>query len=251
MQVTCAMHASWHSASVVCLVTVKVPRAPDAVLQKPSPSNVNCWPEMGVLVDGLGAGVPAGGDGVGGTGVGAEVGVKTKSPMNKSLFGDPRLSPTLFVCADSTMRRSTSSGFIVGSADNSRAATPDTCGHDMEVPLKIATAKSLREDAEKISEPGAKMSMQFPMLLKLDRRSSRLVIDPTVIACGMFAGAYAHASGSEVRPLFPAATTTVTPARFAASMAIASDRDWQGLLHPRLMLMTAGLLSWAATKLIA
>merc|ERR1712051_959772 len=195
---------------------------------------------MGVLVDG-----------VGGTGVGAGEGAAAKPPMNKSLFGEPRLSRTLFVCAASTMRRSTSSGFIVGSADNSKAATPETCGHAMEVPLKIAAAESLLEDAEKISEPGAKMSMQLPMLLKSDRRSSRLVIDPTVIACGMFAGAYAHASGWSVRPLFPAATTTATPARFAASMAIASDRDWQGLLHPRLMLMTAGLLPSAATKLIA
>jgi len=101
--------------------------------------------------------------------------------------------------------------------------------------------ESLDGDAEKIREPGAKMSTQLPTLLKLDRRSLLMVMDPTVMACGMFAGAEAHASGRAVRPLLPAATTTVTPARFAASIAMASDRDWQGLAHPRLMLMTAGL----------
>jgi len=205
------MHASWHSVIVFWVVTVKVPRAPDDVRQKPSPNNVNFWPEVGV-----GAGVPAGGDGVGGTDVGAGVGATAKPPMNSSLFGEPRASRTLLICAPSMMLRSTWSGLRVGDADSTSAATPETWGHAIEVPLRVAKDESLRGDAEKTSEPGAKMSMQLPMLLKLDRWSALMVMDATVIACGMFAGAYAHASGWAVRPLLPAATTTVTPARFAA-----------------------------------
>jgi hypothetical protein len=65
----------------------------------------------------------------------------------------------------------------------------------MEVPLRVANDESLTGDAEKISDPGAKMSTQVPTLLKLDRWSRLIVMDATVMACGIFAGAYAHASG--------------------------------------------------------
>jgi hypothetical protein len=59
----------------------------------------------------------------------------------------------------------------------------------MEVPLRIAKDESLPGDAEKTADPGAKMSTQFPMLLKLDRWSLLMVMDATVMACGIFAGA--------------------------------------------------------------
>jgi hypothetical protein len=59
----------------------------------------------------------------------------------------------------------------------------------MDVPNKVAKAASLAGDAEKMRDPGAKISTQLPMLLKLDRWSLNSVMDPTVMACGMLAGA--------------------------------------------------------------
>jgi len=58
----------------------------------------------------------------------------------------------------------------------------------MEVPLRVVKDESLRGDAEKMRDPGAKISIQLPMLLKLDRWSLLMVMDPTVMACGILAG---------------------------------------------------------------
>jgi len=125
-----------------------------------------------------------------GAGVGAGVGTAPKFPMNRSLFGEKSpASLTLPVCASSIIFCATRSGFNVGDSESTRAATPDTCGHAMEVPLKVVKAVSLAEDAEEIRDPGAKMSTQLPILLKPDRLSSLKVMDATVMACGIFAGA--------------------------------------------------------------
>jgi hypothetical protein len=43
-----------------------------------------------------------------------------------------------------------------------RADAPATCGHAIEVPLSVLVAESLRCPADRILEPGAKMSMHFP-----------------------------------------------------------------------------------------
>jgi hypothetical protein len=58
----------------------------------------------------------------------------------------------------------------------------------MEVPLSLAKDESLAGDAETMRDPGAKMSTQLPVLLKLDRWSLLKVMDATVMACGTLAG---------------------------------------------------------------
>lgn len=52
----------------------------------------------------------------------------------------------------------------------------------MEVPERVAKDASVRGDAEKMSVPGAKMSTQLPMLLKLDLWSLLMVMEATVMA---------------------------------------------------------------------
>ena len=68
-----------------------------------------------------------------------------------------------------------------------RAATPATCGDAIEVPLSVAVAVSLETHAERMLEPGAKMSTTLPKFEK-DERESVLVEDPTVIAAPTRAG---------------------------------------------------------------
>jgi len=59
------------------------------------------------------------------------------------------------------------------------------------------------------------------------------------MALGTNAGLMSHASGASVSPKLPAATTTMTPAFTALSIAMFSISDLT--LLPRLALKTAGL----------
>ena len=68
-----------------------------------------------------------------------------------------------------------------------RAATPATCGEAIEVPLKVAVAVVDVYQAERIDEPGAKISTQVPKLEK-EERASLDVVEPVVIAFAARAG---------------------------------------------------------------
>lgn len=68
-----------------------------------------------------------------------------------------------------------------------RAATPATCGLAIEVPLKVAPAVSLVNQADTMLEPGAKISTTLPKF-ENDERASFIVDDPTVIASATRAG---------------------------------------------------------------
>ena len=68
-----------------------------------------------------------------------------------------------------------------------RAATPATCGVAMEVPLIVLVAVSLVRHADRIAEPGAKISTTLPKL-ENDERASLMVVAPTVIASPTRAG---------------------------------------------------------------
>ena len=82
-----------------------------------------------------------------------------------------------------------------------RAATPATCGVAIDVPLIVAVAVSLVAQAERMLEPGAKMSTTLPKF-ENDDRESELVDDPTVIAALTRAGEKLDALALEL----PAAT---------------------------------------------
>lgn len=119
--VSCAVQATWQASRLEALLEEKVPRAPDAVRQKPSPNFVYSEPGTSVGAEVLGLGP--------GAGVVAEVlgaGLLAKLPMNKSLFGESRASLTLFVCAPPKMRVATSSGLWSGDSESTSAATPET-----------------------------------------------------------------------------------------------------------------------------
>ena len=62
-----------------------------------------------------------------------------------------------------------------------RAATPATCGDAIDVPLSVAVAVSLVNQADWMLEPGAKISTTLPKF-ENDERASLIVDDPTVIA---------------------------------------------------------------------
>jgi hypothetical protein len=80
---------------------------------------------------------------------------------------------------------------VAGDADGwlcrYRAATPATCGVAIEVPLNVAVAVSLVLYADRIDEPGAKMSTTLPKF-ENDERASVRVVAPTVIASVTRAG---------------------------------------------------------------
>ncbi len=68
-----------------------------------------------------------------------------------------------------------------------RAATPATCGVAIDVPLSVAVAVSLVSQADRMLEPGAKISTTLPKL-ENDDRASVIVVAPTVIASATRAG---------------------------------------------------------------
>ena len=85
------------------------------------------------------------------------------------------------------------------------AAAPATCGEAIEVPLSVAVAVFELNHADKIPEPGAKMSRHVPKF-ENDERASVVVVEPTVIA-------FAARAGDELQALallLPAATAMVT-----------------------------------------
>src|ERR1044071_2171679 len=73
------------------------------------------------------------------------------------------------------------------------AATPATCGEAIEVPLNVAVAVSELNQADKIPEPGAKMSKQVPKF-ENEARASLVVVAPTVMALAARAGEVVQAS---------------------------------------------------------
>merc|ERR1719221_758497 len=91
--------------------------------------------------------------------------------------------------------------------------------------------------------PGAKMVMQEPKLLKLERASVE-VEEPTLIALGTNAKVNEHASPL----LLPPATVTVTPWLTIASTAASAPAAWPPL--PKLMVQTAGSSAFTATQSI-
>ena len=95
----------------------------------------------------------------------------------------------------------TVAGDAPGFACRMRAATPATWGEAIDVPLSVAVAVSLVRHAERMLDPGAKMSTTLPKFEK-DERASLLVDAPTVIAAPTRAGEKFEAFAFE----FPAAT---------------------------------------------
>src|SRR6267143_2997939 len=81
----------------------------------------------------------------------------------------------------------TVAGLAVALPWRNRAATPATCGVAIDVPLSVAVAVSLVRHADKMPEPGAKISTTLPKFEK-DERASVIVVAPTVIASATRAG---------------------------------------------------------------
>jgi hypothetical protein len=71
--------------------------------------------------------------------------------------------------------------------ESSSAAAPATCGEAIDVPLIVRIAELLPIQAEVMSTPGAEISTQLPVLLKV-ASASLLSVAPTVIAAGTRAG---------------------------------------------------------------
>ena len=126
--------------------------------------------------------------------------------MYSSRFGEPVPAfVTTFVVAllTSALR------IVVDEADGFAclysAAAPATCGEAIEVPLSVAVAVFELNHADKIPEPGAKISRHVPKF-ENDERASVVVVEPTVIA-------FAARAGDELQAfalLLPAATAMVT-----------------------------------------
>merc|ERR1719464_1573604 len=95
------------------------------------------------------------------------------------------------------------------------------------------------------------MSRHFPYELYealLSPASVGLSVAPTVMALGMCAGVYLQASGIELLPELPAATTTGMFAATAFSTAVFMPPSLPR--PPRLMLMMAGFLPFVITNSI-
>jgi len=125
-----------HWSKLAAATTSKVPLVPAAVRQNPSPILLNAW--FGV---GLGEGL------VVGLGVGLGFGLGTLSArlwMLRSLFGEPLGSPTRPSSAMLMIRSVTWTGSKLASLPSTSAATPETCGQAIEVPLRMAPPVSLR-----------------------------------------------------------------------------------------------------------
>jgi hypothetical protein len=105
----------------------------------------------------------------------------------------------------------------------------------------VAVAVSELNQAERIPEPGAKMSRHVPKFEK-DDRASVVVVEPVVIALAARAGELPHASAL----LLPAATATGTPELLRLLTALSSALDAP---PPKLMLATAGLMWFCVTQL--
>jgi len=102
--------------------------------------------------------------------------------QNRRRFDVPVGMPlNLLRLATLTISFLTVAGDAPGLLCRNRAATPATCGDAIDVPLSVAVAVSLDNQADNMLEPGAKMSTTLPKL-ENDERASFCVVDPTVIA---------------------------------------------------------------------
>ena len=68
----------------------------------------------------------------------------------------------------------------MGFCERKLAASAATRGQAMEVPERTRDASSLPGNADKMLDPGARISTQDPQLEK-DERESEMSVDPTVI----------------------------------------------------------------------
>lgn len=79
------------------------------------------------------------------------------------MFGDPDfMSWMLFRTPIDVSLLTTADGVICGSSPIIKAATPETWGHAMDVPLIVAVPVVDLWLADTISEPGANRSKHFP-----------------------------------------------------------------------------------------
>lgn len=114
------------------------------------------------------------------------------------------------------------------------AATPATCGEAIDVPLSVAVAVFDVNQAERIPDPGAKISRHVPKL-ENDDRASDVVVEPVVTA-------FTARAGDELQALallLPAATAIVTLALCRLLTALSSAVDAP---PPRLIFATAGAM---------
>ncbi|CAB4947690.1 unannotated protein [freshwater metagenome] len=83
--------------------------------------------------------------------------------MERSLLGSPLNKPvTAPVVALALSAVQIAAGVAVGLSCSISAATPATCGEAIDVPLPYAAPVSDPKYADKMFEPGAKMSLQDP-----------------------------------------------------------------------------------------
>jgi hypothetical protein len=88
---------------------------------------------------------------------------KSAWPMNTKRFGESGPgSLRIPVVARSFNLVATSKGERFGSAANSNAATPATCGAAIDVPLIVALASSDEKPTDGMELPGAKISTHEP-----------------------------------------------------------------------------------------
>ena len=120
------------------------------------------------------------------------------------------------------------------------AATPATCGEAIDVPLRVAVAVFDVNQAERIDDPGAKISTHVPKL-ENDERASDMVVDPVVMA-------FAARDGEKLQALallLPAATAIVTFELCRLLTAVSSAEEAP---PPRLMFATAGAMPLFLTQ---
>merc|ERR550525_291170 len=101
----------------------------------------------------------------GGAGVGPTVGVggAPPSPTYKSALVSPALRPErASITALFSNSCKTAELFMLGFASKTSAAPPETWGHAIEVPLKVAVQESQVCPAESTLLPGAQMSVHAP-----------------------------------------------------------------------------------------
>ena len=163
-----------------------------------------------------------------------------KSEYNRR-FGEPVPAFVItFVVALLTIALRTVVAEADGFACLYKAATPATCGEAIEVPLSVAVAVLELNQAERMPEPGAKISRHVPKFEK-DERASVLVVEPVVIAFAARAGEELHAFAL----LLPAATATATPALLKLFTAVSTALEAP---PPKLMFATAGAMKFCRTQ---
>ena len=108
------------------------------------------------------------------------------------------------------------------------------------MPLSVAVAVFDVYQADRIEEPGAKISRHVPKF-ENEERASVEVVEPVVIAFAARAGEELHAFAL----LLPAATAIVTPALLRLLTAVSSALETP---PPKLMFATAGAMWFCLTQ---